>query len=499
MRRIRAARIPGRLGVLALLMISSVGTAADEAPKTETKPESKNGVVTSKPSTVKVEIGTIKVETSLKGVIEARHVAEVSLKPESWNMPLVVASSVEHGTAVKQGDVLVEIDTEAIAQAIKDLQLERSLAELGLKHADEELPVLEKFLPLDLAAAERTKKRADEDLARFLETDLPLAKLGADFELKSAKHWLESAKDELQQLEKMYRSKDLTEETEQFILKRHRFQVESAELSLKFSESTADRTLKIDLPRRELAARDDTAKQSLALQRTRSLMPLEISQKRLARDKLRFEKEKIDERLTKLEHDRKEMTVRAPADGIVYYGKAFHGQWPASSALAQKLQPGGVIVPQEVFISIVSLRPAFVRATVDEKELHTLRPKLEGKAVPTGFPDLKLPAQLVSISTVPQSPGNFEARVDIDLGSGTEMLVPGMACAVKFVPYRKNDALTVPSSAVFTDDDDARYVYVPQKEGKPKKKTVTTGKTSDSKIEILDGLKEGDEILSSKP
>src|SRR5262249_19744257 len=150
-------------------------------------------------------------------------------------------------------------------------------------------PVLEKFLPLDLAAAERSKAQAAEDLKRFLDIDRPLAELSAQFQTKSAHHWLEYSQDELAQLEKMYRSKDLTEETEQMILKRHRFQVEMGQFQVTTAENQRDQSLKVDLPRREEMARENSAKSTLALEKARTLLPLEINQKRLARDKLAYE------------------------------------------------------------------------------------------------------------------------------------------------------------------------------------------------------------------
>ena len=80
------------------------------------------------------------------------------------------------------------------------------------------------------------------------------------FSVKSAVEYLEYAKEELRQLEKMYRSKDLTEETEEIILRRTRFQVESSEVQLKEAELRRDVTLKVELPRREIKAREAAAR-----------------------------------------------------------------------------------------------------------------------------------------------------------------------------------------------------------------------------------------------
>jgi multidrug efflux pump subunit AcrA (membrane-fusion protein) len=60
--------------------------------------------------------------------------------------------------------------------------------------------------------------------------------------------------------------------------------------------------------------------------------------------------------------------------------------------------------------------------------------------------------------------------------------------------------VTVPATAVQDDDDgETKFVYLPGKDGKGEKKTVKVGLTVGEKVEILDGLKAGDEILPSKP
>src|SRR5262249_34037885 len=154
---------------------------------------------------------------------------------------------------------------------------DHELAELSLKQAQEELPILEKTVPIDLAQARETKKQADEDLKKFLEVDKPLSIESAEHMAKSSAHFLEYAKEELKQLQKMYRSKDLTEETEEIILKRQQHQVESAEFALKSALNRRDQTLKVDLPRRELSAREAAAKQTLALEKTEATTPLTLN------------------------------------------------------------------------------------------------------------------------------------------------------------------------------------------------------------------------------
>lgn len=450
---------------------------------------------------IKVKKGDFKIEVSLKGVVEAEQMVGLSIKPEAWTQPLSVKKAVEHGARVKKGDVVLELDTEKIDLAIRDLQLSRSLEELSIRQAREDLPILEKTLPLDMAMAERAAKQADEDLKRFLEVDRPLAEANAERTVKNAAFSLEYAREELKQLQKMYRDKDLTEETEEIILKRQRHMVEMNEHSLKSAKIHRDQTIKIQLPRREQSMRDTAEKQALALEKAKNTLRPTLRQKRLALEKLVYEHDKSGEKLKDLERDRELLTVRAPADGIVYHGKCVHGKWTTTATSEAKLQPGGNVAPNEVFMTVVSPRPIFVRADVEEKKLHWLQEGLKGKAVPAGFPDLKIPARLLKISFVPQSSGHFDARIVLDSGKDLHSLMPGMACSIKLTAYHKKGVLTVPTSAVFSDDgdEDVHYVYRCRRDGKPDKRTVKIGKSDGKKTEILEGLKAGEEILAKHP
>ena len=163
------------LGIVATWWLFSMlsPAPAQTAPRAAAiAPTASNAV---KPATVKAAKGPFKVEVSLSGVFEAKRLAEVSIRPKTWTMPLVVDSAIELGKPVKKGDVLVELDREKIDKAIQDAEVENTLTELALQHATEELPILEKSLPVELAAAERARTYADEDLKNFVEIDRPLA------------------------------------------------------------------------------------------------------------------------------------------------------------------------------------------------------------------------------------------------------------------------------------------------------------------------------------
>ena len=319
-----------------------------------------------------------------------------------------------------------------------------------------------------------------------------------EFSLKSAKEMLEYEEEELRQLEKMYKADDITEETEAIVLKRGRDAVERAKFYVESSQVGHDHALKFLIPRRALEVKELTQRKLLEWEKAKVVLPVELSKQRLELEKLRFQRSQAEERLKHLLGDRELMTVRAPIDGIVYYGKITRGRTSDAAALIDSLRPHGGVAPNQVVMTVVQPRPMCLRATFPESDLHDFRPNVKGIATPTGFPDLNLPVTLDTTTDIPVSPGTFEARLTVEMKGRTKLIMPGMTCKVKLTPYLKKDALTVPPSAVVADelDDQKQTVEVLQKDGSTKTREVTIGRKTDKQAEILSGLSEGEEVVT---
>ena len=200
------------------------------------------------------------------------------------------------------------------------------------------------------------------------------------------------------------------------------------------------------------------------------------------------------------------MVVHSPGDGLVYFGRCDRGHWPAAGATAQKLQKGGIIAPDEVFITVVAVRPIDVRATVDEKDLLALTEPgmLKGLVTPTVDPEHRLPVRLTSVLPIPREPGKFDAVFALDIGEDQSVIKPGMACSVKLVLYRKSRRAHRPRHRGLRGrlGRCADVLRLPRQAGQGRQvpqATVKIGKSAGGKTEIVDGLAEGDEILTSKP
>lgn len=483
--------MPYRALSLSVVLAIAAAALAAEAPKEKAKEDAP------RPTTHTVKPEHFKIEAQLKGAIESPHAAEIVFRPLAW-AELIVLQAAAPGTAVKKGDPVITLDPEKIDDAIKDAAAALAAMEPALKTAAEELAAMEKTLAMDLAAAERAKKHADEDLKRYTETDRPSAVKQANFSVKSAENYLEYQREELRQLEKMYKADDLVEETEEIILKRQRDAVERAEFSLVLARQKADQTLKVDLPRQDIAVAENAARQAIALPRAKVAIPAALAKKRLDVEKLKSDQAKAAERLAKLKKDRAAMVATAPADGLVYIGPCVRGAWPR---LGQSLERGAQLKPHDVAMTIVQPTDLFVRAPVPEEQVERVAAGMAATITPVGFPNLRLKGKVEAVSTVPVTPGNFEARLAIVLPKDAPLLMPGMNASVKLVAYEKKDALTVPVAALFPDeaDEDATVVYLRKPDGSHEKRPVTVGRRAYGKAEVVKGLSAGDVVLLERP
>jgi hypothetical protein len=454
-----------------------------------------------KPAVHHVKREPFRVLLTLDGYFEAQTMSEVTLRPQEWT-GLSVLKAVEHGTVVRQGDLLVALDTEKIDRAISDLRIEIQLADLALKQSEQQLAVVEKSAPLDIEANQRARRAAEEDWKQYLDVDKPLTTKLTDFQLKMAQEILEYQEEEYRQLEKMYKANDLTEETERIVLRRAKNAVERAKFNLEYATVLHDEARRFLLPRQEERLREATQRTVIDSNRAEITLPLTIGKHRTEHEKLKVQRAQSEEKLNKLLADRAAMTVKSPANGVAYYGKCVRGKWSSSGGGSEPLHRGATIMPNEVFMTVVQLRPLGVRASVPESQVENVYVGLQALVEPAGYRNLKLAAVARSVSGIPLSAGGFDAQFTLVAAGGLpDCIVPGMTCEVKALPWIKANALTVPPKALFTEELDLakQYVYLLGKDDKPEKRPVAVGKRNDKQVDILQGLAEGDRVLLEKP
>jgi len=503
----------GMLLLTALLISGSWATSlhADsssvckEEDDNATKAEKKGGQaekkeVKEKPETTEVEKKYIRLELSLKGYFEDPDAIPVSISTKNWGELKVTEPPVQ-GRKVKKGDLLLQFEQEKIKQRLDLLNSDLSMIDLDRQILTSEVKLAETLAPMEKKELDRVENYVREDFERFKKVDLPHEKKSAAMSLKSYRDSLAYATEELNQLKKMYEADDLTEETEEIILQRTQNQVDRAKFLLEGAIKRNKEFNEVLVPREVVAVQDSFDRKKLSMSTIRKILPVELKKKKLELQKLEEERTKLIRIKNELEFDAKQMSPRSPVNGILYWGTFKRGKWSGTTSLEPKLRKAGIIKPHEEFLTISPNKRTQVRIQLPEKYLDDLHTGMKGKVERLTKTKEKLDACLTQIGEIPINPGLYDLTVEVALPEGEKNPLPGTICSLKIVVYEKPDALTLPATAVFGEDadPDSKFVYLPSKNGKAKKKKVEVGKRSGERVEILKGLRLGAKVLSEKP
>jgi membrane fusion protein, multidrug efflux system len=168
--------------------------------------------------------------------------------------------------------------------------------------------------------------------------------------------------------------------------------------------------------------------------------------------------------------------IRAPIDGVV---------------AERFLKVGNTVSPNEKAFRVADLTPLVTYVHVPEREMH----KLKVRQVASAQVDAAggaFDSVIARISPVVDSAtGTF--KVTLELQDAKAQLKPGMFARVNIVYDRRKDVLQVPRSALIEDDGRTRLFIVEQ--GKAVARDVTLGLTNGGIVEVIAGLKDGDQVV----
>ena len=443
----------------------------------------------------KVEKAPFKSTVSLEGVFLPDKALPLKVDPKAW-ADFTIKELVEQGSPVKKGDPVVVIDTKAIDRQLADDADATSVRKAALTLGELALANLEKTTPWQLETAERAYTRAKDDHEYFVEVSRPLQEESTKRSLQSTERYLESATEELKQLLKMYKEDDLTEETEEIILKRQRYAVESAEFRLKSAKLATKRSLEVTIPRSAIDQEQALKNAEVLWKTARETLPSALQQKRIEIKKLRVEDQRADEKSAELKADRTLMDIPASSDGRIYHGEIRKGRWnPATAAKFMKV--GGKIPPRIIFASLIPADAAMqLDAFVDETLSAKLKSGQKGYVAPISSPRSRLSVEISKISSHPAVDGKYHVALKVSAGPDGLHLVPGMKGKAKITTGDEGDRLAIPANALHEEADGSYSVKVKGEDGKENKVAVAVGAESNGKIVVLSGLKEGQLIIT---
>ncbi len=171
---------------------------------------------------------------------------------------------------------------------------------------------------------------------------------------------------------------------------------------------------------------------------------------------------------------------------------------PFSGTIDDVITEQGSVVAagQSELMRIVNLGNMYIETDVPEKYINHIS---KNKKVYVEFPVLGK----TMISKVKQvgnyiNPANRTFKVEIDIPNKDKNIKPNLTARLKINDYTNNNALLIPQSIISENANSQQYIYIIKNEGTTiaKKIIIHTGKTQGDIIEVLDGISDGDEIIS---
>lgn len=166
---------------------------------------------------------------------------------------------------------------------------------------------------------------------------------------------------------------------------------------------------------------------------------------------------------------------------------------PISGFIAGKyVETGSVVSPNTVLCTIVSIENVKAKIDVDEKDLIMLYENMPVKIEVDSFPNRKFEGNIERISPVLDNTTHL-GKVEIKISNPNKILKPGMFVKIQISIKSQLNALIIPSIAVINKNGHD-IVYI-AKEGKALERKVRLGVSDDERIEVVEGLNEGDWII----
>jgi len=191
--------------------------------------------------------------------------------------------------------------------------------------------------------------------------------------------------------------------------------------------------------------------------------------------------------------------IKSPIDGVVIQ---------VDVKVGETVIAGTTNIPGSTMMVIADPSETLTEVQVDEADIAQVRENQKADIFTAAYPDTPLAGTVQSIASVARAkPGqqslSFLVKILLD-EQDTMVIRPGMSVRADIYTASSEETLAVPVQAVRYDEDadegtkgknEQAFVFV-MENGKAVRKDVETGISSDSDQEILDGLQEGESVIT---
>ena len=405
---------------------------------------------------------------------------------------------IDEESAVKKGDVVIKFNTEDLQKSIDDYEVKLKDSEAALIRSKEDNVIALREDAASLLNAEKAIQTAEEELDKFLNSDVPRKKDEFKMGIRTARQSLREIEADVSALPFLI-EKELKTLND---LEKAKIQLENKKSALRNKEDDYRIYLEYTLPRDLSRKREAIENAVRGFERTKNNIASKQAQ-RLSR--IRSEERSLESTKTRLADNKKkvsQMEIVAPADGIVFYGS---GEQRYGDDIKDALKPGQDIWVGQALMHIPDTSKMKVSVIILESDISKIQlglpcsisvPSLDN-ATYTGTVSFKAKAARSIRYWDPTSTKVVSCEILVD--EYDKRLTPGSTVKCKILVKRLEDVLTIPNEYVF-EKDNHPIVYVKTgPNGQCEARRVKLGDNNSTYVVVEAGLQEGEEIFQYAP
>lgn len=434
-----------------------------------------------------VRVAPIDLDVRLRkdGELQAINNIEIFSEVEGQT---TIQQIVREGDSVREGTVLVVLDSSSIRQKIEDTTIELQKAEADVTNAREMRDIQESKNAADLEAAQVSLTLAQLDLKDYEEAAYPQQLANAQTDLEMSQIDLKNRREDLGQRRNLFAKGYVTAAD----VKKAELEVTKAENAVDKAQTALKRLTEYTHASDLAAKRNALSQAEQKLVRVKRENASQMSQKSadVAAREQNFSI--IRRRLERLQQQADACTIKAPTSGMVVYATS-------NDRNAQNLiQEGATVRERQTLLRLPDTSSMKAVLRVPEAQVWRLRPgmralvRISGMAEPVG-------ANLDKISVLADSgqrwfnPDTKEYPVDLVLDRTPPNLKPGMTVQAEVLIDRVEKTLAVPLTTIYSVGNKS-FVFK-REGGRTVPAEITVGQINDTHASIRKGLTDGEEVL----
>ena len=424
--------------------------------------------------TIRVAPGKLSVIVSEKGVVEASRSRDVMCEVEHGTTIIMIRPE---GTKVKVGEVVAELDSAALRDALVNQRIARLQAQANHEQA------------------KLVHEIAESGLKEYVEGVLPRER--------------ETLKGRVAQAQAAIRKNEAKLER----TRRARKQLDEAMAPNKGPVTPSDIVADLAIDDRLDDAELELSKQERDLERAKSeqdVLEKYTQEKTIKQLTINVDRAKADElhmksneelegsKERKIERQIVKCTLKAPGDGILV-----HANDPNRVRGQYQIEEGAMVRERQKIFSVFNPDdPVRINAKVHESIVDRIKPGLRAQIRVDAVANEAIKGQVVSIAPMADANSQFASDIKVYTtfvaleGDTAKLnLRPGMSAQAEILVAELDDVPSVPVESVLKIDGRDWWAACETPEGKVEWRKLTFGMSNGKVVEIKEGLRPGDLVV----